>query len=274
MQPSPLVSCLCVTHNRAAKLRRAVACFLAQSYPNKELVVVHRSDDEPTLQLLKELEHRQDIVPHALGGDTKRSLGDLRNISIRRARGEYFCQWDDDDWYHSDRIEVQLEAVLESHQAASLLTNLFIFDVASGQAYFSHLRLWEGTLLCRREDVLTLGLKYPTLSRMEDSFFVNALIEKSRVYPVASSGLYIYEVHRSNSWNERHFKDLFAHSQPLGAEISKRIAAILAGASSPAEGSAYLRSPSVLRELNHFHFNRFTMTNQNLLRYGVAMGAR
>lgn len=57
----PLVSCLCVTRHKPQKLRRAVACFIAQSYPNKELVIVYETDDRATMTLLEEYAGRDGI---------------------------------------------------------------------------------------------------------------------------------------------------------------------------------------------------------------------
>src|SRR5258705_7030930 len=95
----PLVSCLCITKNDLGQLRRSVRCFSAQSYANKELVIVHeglRPEVTDWLGRLKNANFR--IVP--VSTRPKKSLGELRNISIAHATGEYFCQWDDDDWYH------------------------------------------------------------------------------------------------------------------------------------------------------------------------------
>src|SRR5881628_1375040 len=39
------VSCLMVTENRLPMMQRAIHCFLSQSHPNRELVVVNRADD-------------------------------------------------------------------------------------------------------------------------------------------------------------------------------------------------------------------------------------
>ena len=39
------------------------------------------------------------------------SLGALRNYSVEMARGDIVVQWDDDDWYHKRRIEVQFQVI-------------------------------------------------------------------------------------------------------------------------------------------------------------------
>jgi glycosyltransferase involved in cell wall biosynthesis len=267
MEPSesPLVSCVCVTRNKPDKLKRAIDCFLAQSHENKELVVVYETDDLPTASFLQSYSARPEIRCHGVDVTPKRTLGELRNVSIERSRGEYFCQWDDDDWYHVDRIREQLAAVVNNHQTACLLTNWLMFDVARRQAYFSLVRLWEGSILCRR-DVLINGIKYPAMARQEDSFFMNALIAESRVYPLVMPILYIYEAHGGNTWSGSHFEQIFSMSQPLSEAVSKLILDILDGVYSVEEASQMLRSSRVLGELKYFYVNNMTMPNGVALR--------
>src|SRR6267142_4013109 len=135
----PLVSCLCITKNDLGQLRRAVRCFSGQSYPHKELVIVHEGLGTAVTDWLGRLKTiNVKIVPVPIR--PKKSLGELRNISIAHARGEYFCQWDDDDWYHRDRVRVQLAQALTQRQPATFLMNWLIYNEKNSRAYFSQLR--------------------------------------------------------------------------------------------------------------------------------------
>src|SRR5262245_57789486 len=97
-----LVSCLMVTRNRAKLARRAIACFQAQTWANKELVIVDDGDEDyaPVLAPYRRDLH---IVYHRLPPDPARTLGAARNISLELASGDYCAQWDDDEWYHPER---------------------------------------------------------------------------------------------------------------------------------------------------------------------------
>lgn len=256
MQPSTgntLVSCLCVTHKKPHRLRRAVDCFLAQRHSPKELIIVYEDDDHETEQMVERLssEHSDLLFPTKVSATPKLTLGELRNIAIAGARGDYLCQWDDDDWYHRDRISSQLGAAVRNSRSASLLTHWIIYDDVCKQAYFSLLRLWEGSLLCRK-DVFTEEVKYPALSRGEDSALVNTLVEKGYIYPLIAPDLYIYTVHHSNTWPRSHFDWLFSRSQKLSAETSVTIGKILAGAYSMDEASELLSSPNLTGEFRYF----------------------
>ena len=76
----PLISCLCVTRNRVAMLRRAVNCFLDQIYSPRELVVLYESDDSATRDYLANLHEAQIRVIEAQyfgGGESRRVRREL-----------------------------------------------------------------------------------------------------------------------------------------------------------------------------------------------------
>lgn len=250
----PLVSCLCVTRFKPEKLQRAVDCFLAQRYPNKELVLVYEDDDLATQALADSLarEHGDLILVVRVSANPKLKLGDLRNISIDQARGEYFCQWDDDDWYHNERIGRQLEAAQANHRDACLLTNWIIFDEVERQAYFSFVRLWEGSVLCK-SDVLSSTLRYPAAAKFEDTVFTRLLVARGSVFPLVAASLYIYTAHGTNTWSREHFRTMFSLSQKLDVETTALIADILAGKYSVDEASAILSTETMLRKLIYFY---------------------
>jgi glycosyltransferase involved in cell wall biosynthesis len=226
---------------------------LAQRHSCKELIIVYEDNDPDTAEMADRLtaEYPGLLFATKVSAMPKRSLGELRNIAIAAAHGDYVCQWDDDDWYHRDRISSQLEAAVGNSRKASLLTHWIIYDEVCKQAYFSLLRLWEGSLLCRR-DAFTEEVRYPALSRGEDSVLITTLIEKGYFYPLIAPNLYIYTVHYGNTWPRSHFDWLFSRSQKLSAETSVTIGKILAGAYSIDEASELLSSPDLTGEFRYF----------------------
>jgi len=268
----PLVSCLCVTRNKPQKLRRALDCFNAQTYSNKELVLVVESDDQATLALLADQgssARRDDVRIHTVSASPKLTLGELRNISIDVCNGEYFCQWDDDDWYHRERIATQMEGLAKSHQSASILTYWFMFDTGTQQAYLSPNRLWEGSILCRKS-ALDASLRYPALPRMEDTVFVNALAARVGIFPQVAPSLYIYEVHESNTWNGKHFKLLLSVSQALPPAVSERIRDVMRDQYTPERAAQVMDSREVMQEARFFLASD-VQGNEELAKYRAYM---
>src|SRR6187399_197150 len=111
MKKLPLISCLCITRNKIPLLKRAIHCFRNQTYPNKELILVFEDNDNDTKSFVKRLKDKN-ISIYEIPSTPKLSLGELRNISIHKCKGEYFCQWDADDWYHNRRLETQIDYIL------------------------------------------------------------------------------------------------------------------------------------------------------------------
>ena len=87
----PLVSCLCPTYGRYRHLRQALACFLAQDYEPKELVILN---DHPTPIRCDYLNVRIVNVKERYEG-----MGRKRQALLDLAEGEWAAQWDDDDFY-------------------------------------------------------------------------------------------------------------------------------------------------------------------------------
>src|SRR5262245_50450534 len=98
----PKVSCVMVTANRKALCRRAVRCFERQSYPNRELVVVDDGEQDLS-EVLYSLSDRH-VIYRRISPSADNVLGRLRNLALETATGTVIAQWDDDDWYHPERL--------------------------------------------------------------------------------------------------------------------------------------------------------------------------
>jgi len=244
----PLVSCVCVT-NRIWKMKRSIAQFLGQSYENKELVVVSQECD---LEVLKNQIHQNTKLKDQIKfvqvpAAPKVTLGELRNISIENARGEYFLQWDDDDWYHRDRISTQLFASLEHGVPVTMIANLLMFDETKVNAYITRSAFWEPSILCRK-NLINAERKYPSLSKSEDSEFVRSL-PKNIVQSVFGPYLYIYIYHGNNTWDQNHFNKMFFRGQKLSKDVAELVFDVVNDRHTYAEASALLESINFDKEI-------------------------
>lgn len=237
----PLISCICVTRHRPALLQRALDCFLAQTYPRKELVILFEQDDAATCELLERRPRDERIRPVCVERSPDKKLGHLRQYAIHQSRGDFVCQWDDDDWYHQDRLSHQYTALRDAGRQASILSRWMMFDATPGnhRAYISYPRLWEGSLLCGRE--LIQQRPYANLERDEDTPVVYALSEAGAVHVIEDAPhLYVYTVHGSNTWKREHFVHIFRQSMALPPLIQETIHNILQSYYSVADGSGLL----------------------------------
>jgi glycosyltransferase involved in cell wall biosynthesis len=217
---APLISCLMVTHGRLALAKRAIQCFSRQTYPVKELVIV--TDDDAQYQgALERYIHdaglnntvRVQRVPGA-----RRPLGQLRNISIDRARGDVLCQWDDDDCYHPERLAVQARHMVDNGARACLLTDHLQYLEADrvlnwidwtlgGRSWRD--QLLPGTVMFCRDVRCRYPEEGPYCRQGEDSWFLDQLCDTVPVAALVGMGhLYVYTYHGRNTFSEQHHKNL------------------------------------------------------------------
>lgn len=182
------VSCLCITQpGREAFLAESIACFEAQDYAEKELIIVNDRKDG-------------------------RTLGDLRNESLDRATGDYVAIWDDDDLSLPKRLSRQIKA-LEVADSDAVFLHCLIFRCVCGHECPTELRdeatPWENTMVAVRETLFRHNIRYPSLDKREDTAFTAAMVAaKLRMSLVYDASLYVYRFHGQNTWDARHWDEL------------------------------------------------------------------
>ena len=109
-KPSPRVSVIIPTYNRAAMLPRAVNSVLAQTFADFELLIVDDCSADQTPEVVAGFaDPRIRSFRHCRNGGTAKT----RNTGIANARGEYIAFLDDDDEYLPPNLEQQV-AVLDA----------------------------------------------------------------------------------------------------------------------------------------------------------------
>jgi len=199
----PKVSCLMVTANRKHLMRRSIKCFRDQDYENKEMVVVDDGEqdleevlrDVPTEQLrYLKLEKKPD-----------HTLGKLRNRSLDEATGDFLIQWDDDDWYHPERISIQARVLQEGHDACCLSGALMHLDEEPfiRHPYIGYLPDGvPGSIMHRKDE----DIRYPHQRRAEDTIYLQEWMQnRYRQLPNEYSYLFIRCYHGNNTWEKQHF---------------------------------------------------------------------
>jgi Glycosyl transferase family 2 len=92
------------THNRAAKLARAIESVLTQSYGDLELVVSDNASSDGTQTLCEELAARDPRIRY-LRSDSNRGPTANFNTLFDELRGEYALLLSDDDWLDETYVE-------------------------------------------------------------------------------------------------------------------------------------------------------------------------
>ncbi len=132
-------------------------------------------------------------------------MGALRNQTLDLADGPFVAQWDDDDWYHAERLERQI-AVLQAGADACTLDASLMHLSAPPFARHPYVGVLKGgvpgSIVHRRDDTI----RYPEQRRAEDTVFREQW--RARRYatlPRADAYLFIRAFHGTNTWEAEHF---------------------------------------------------------------------
>ena len=124
----PFVSALCLTRNRRQWLPIAIQCFLSQSYPNKEMVIVADGEDVSDL-VPNDPRIRFVVIEEGF------EIGGKRNFSCHIAQGDILMNWDDDDWSAPTRMADQVERLISSGKQVTGYGSMIFKHVKSGKAW-------------------------------------------------------------------------------------------------------------------------------------------
>jgi glycosyltransferase involved in cell wall biosynthesis len=125
----PFVSCIMPTAGRPRFVPQAIRCFLAQDYPERELLIV---DDGPAPV--------DDLVPqdpriHYVYQELRQPVGFKRNFACEQAKGEIIAHWDDDDWSAPWRLRYQVGELLATKADMCGLERVFFYAPLENRAW-------------------------------------------------------------------------------------------------------------------------------------------
>jgi glycosyltransferase involved in cell wall biosynthesis len=197
MLPRELISVIVPTYNRQHFVANAVESVLRQDAGNVEIVVVDDGSTDNTAAVLVPLMKHIRYIHQE-----NRGVSAARNRGVRESRGEYLAFLDSDDEWAPEKLPAQMGAVLPgtlSFEGVRWLldgkdvadANLgvkwprahssgFVIDPVQDVAEGRYLHL--GTLLCRKEDFLRVGLFDEGLTFGEDEDWFSRASLKMRFH--------------------------------------------------------------------------------------------
>ena len=205
-EPRRSVSCLMPTYNRRRFAARAIDAFLAQDYPERELVILDDGEDAIGDLIRRDTPVRYHRLPQ------RATIGRKRQILCDLADGDLLVQWDDDDWYSPLRLQRQLAPLNAGAADIAGILHGFIVDTQTMRFWRGELPLHEGRL----HAVIVAGTLaftraawkgaggYPDRSIGEEVALLEAVLANDgRVAPIVNDGIYICVRHGANSWRLR-----------------------------------------------------------------------
>ena len=126
-----MVSVVIPTHNRKDLVVRALESALTQTYEPLEVIVVSDGSDDGTDQVMEAYAQQNERVRYisyfpGCGGNH------ARNEGVKAARGEWVAFLDDDDEWHVDKIQLQLDKAVADPEVGLICTAINSVDDATG----------------------------------------------------------------------------------------------------------------------------------------------
>lgn len=206
-----LVTCIMPTADRRPFVAQAIRYFLAQDYPEKELVILDDGADAVG-----------DLIPadqciryfHQPG---RQPVGKKRNFACQSAQGSVIVHWDDDDWSAPWRLRAQIEGLANAKADICGLDRVFLYSPAELRAweyfYPPRQRRWVyGASLCYTKDFWRAH-PFPEVKVGEDTRFVWA-DARAKIHVLEDPRLLVALVHRTNTSPKR-TSDPRYRSKPL-----------------------------------------------------------
>ena len=191
-------------------------CFLDQSWPDKELVVVETYHDRPSTFFrdiaLEDARLKYIAIKCPLGEDL--TVGAKRNLTIWMASGEYCVNFDDDDLYADKYVERMVTEMKKRSLVALTLSGWHNFFETRGCAGYSDPNSWDPEDKNEMDEILygygfsyvhlrvmALFYPYPNLGFAEDAPFMLKLREKTGRVGLMEDveGLCLHIVHSTSS---------------------------------------------------------------------------
>ena len=224
LTPRPLISVVMNCYNGEKYLSEAIDSVLAQTYRNWEVIFwdnwstdrsadIFRSYDDPRFFYFLAPEHSV--------------LGQARNLSVGKARGEWVAFLDCDDLWLPDKIEKQVSIICEAGSKLGL-----VYGGAAPLIEADGLTTYWGQRSCRMKEFdgrksYPEGNVFPTILKGDFIPLVSAVVRRSAF--IAVGGLtpslrqaedYELFVKISKDYEVRALKEVCCHSRIHGSNLS------------------------------------------------------
>lgn len=172
----PKVTCLCPTYGRFSKLRDSLSCFLHQTYPYKELLILNDAPVSfrcpfPNVTVVNK-------------DDMYETLGYKRQAILEMADGQLVSHWDDDDLYLPWHLEKNVEKLRENDWGCVKPKYALMLVGSEGGPWRMkgpEENVFEAMITFRRKEALDLG-GYSNKSSGQTLKLLNAFGGRYHVY--------------------------------------------------------------------------------------------
>lgn len=192
---TPLVSIIMPCYNAECYIAQSIESVLAQTYQNWELLITDDGSTDKSVEIISKYSKNDDRI-NVMVSDEHQGIARTRNMSISRAKGRFVAFLDSDDIWYPEKLEKQVEYMLE-HELAFTYSSYEIIDyqgnpknrivkdagVMSYKKYLRNTIICCGTVVVDREK--TGHFATPIIKTSEDmSLWLSIMKRGFDAYPV------------------------------------------------------------------------------------------
>lgn len=115
----PLISVIIPAYNAEAFIGETLVSVLAQTHSNIEVLVVDDGSQDRTAELVKSIALRDRRI--TLLQQSNKGVAAARNLAIEKSSGEYVAPIDADDIWYPQKLEKQLQCLLQAEPSVGLV---------------------------------------------------------------------------------------------------------------------------------------------------------
>jgi len=138
VSPTPIVSVIIPTYNRAGTIERCLKSIEEQTFKNFEVLVCDDGSIDNTKEIVGDYLERLNL--HYIYSENSGGPARPRNIGIEKSLGRYVAFLDSDDWWLPEKLEKSVEAL---DHGADLVYHDFYQYNESERKTGKRLRAWE-----------------------------------------------------------------------------------------------------------------------------------
>ena len=109
---TPLVSIIMPCYNAERYIAQSIESVLAQTYQNWELLITDDGSTDKSVEIISKYSKNDDRI-NVMVPDEHQGIARTRNMSISRARGRFMAFLDNDDMWKPEKLEKQVNFMLE-----------------------------------------------------------------------------------------------------------------------------------------------------------------
>lgn len=191
----PLVSIIMPCYNAERYVAQSIESVLAQTYQNWELLITDDGSTDKSVEIISKYSKNDDRI-NVMVSDEHQGIARTRNMSISRAKGRFVAFLDSDDIWYPEKLEKQVEYMLE-HDVAFTYSSYEVIDaqgnsknkVVNDAGVMSYKKYLRNTIICCGTVVIdrekTGHFATPIIKTSEDmSLWLSIMKKGIDAYPV------------------------------------------------------------------------------------------